>query len=354
MDEQHAWESAAASLGDDHPDTLAAAAAFARALVRLGRYGEALEVEEALVERAQRALGEDDLTTLMYQINLASTLGLTGAYELGYTHANTAWETLRARVGEIHPETLRAMNNATLNLNGMGEYERAMALQEEGLEHHIEVYGDDHVETLKMTTNLASLRASAGALTDAIALERDVRERAKRELNRRIIGLGAAHDDDLPLEVYQRELRIVIASSSLNLAAFLLNDKALRDAKDEVAPLFDDAISARRASLGDAHPETVSAMMRARRFHLDCGNHAQYDTLSEAVIEAFTEALGPDSPAIFEIMHDQALVWARLREYTRAETRLEALIARCEHVYGADHPNTRAVMRSLTLVRCLM
>ena len=91
-------------LGEDHPDTLAAASNLATIVHHRGEYQAARELGEDTLARRRRVLGEDHPDTLASADNLAFSLqGVRGqaARELGE-------DTLARRrrvLGEDHPDT---------------------------------------------------------------------------------------------------------------------------------------------------------------------------------------------------------------------------------------------------------
>ena len=84
-------------LGEDHPDTLAAASNLAVSLRAAGEYQAARELDEDTLARRRRVLGEDHPDTLASADGLAVSLRAVG----GYPGTLTSPSSLAAIVG--HP-----------------------------------------------------------------------------------------------------------------------------------------------------------------------------------------------------------------------------------------------------------
>src|SRR6266704_145798 len=154
-------------LGEDHPDTLAAASNLAVSLRAVGghpgtltsagslvasvghpgEYQAARELGEDTLARRRRVLGEDHPDTLTSADNLAFSLqGVRGqaARELGE-------DTLARRrrvLGEDHPDTLTSADNLAMILGRVGEEQAARELAEDILARRRRVLGEDHPDTL--------------------------------------------------------------------------------------------------------------------------------------------------------------------------------------------------------------
>jgi hypothetical protein len=119
-------------LGEDHPDTLAAASGLAVSLRAAGEYQAARELDEDTLARRRRVLGEDHPDTLAAAFQLVCALS-----ELSEHHAarelNDDIIARRRRVlGDEHPETIMA-GAFDLILRGLdlgGEPEWMAALRE--------------------------------------------------------------------------------------------------------------------------------------------------------------------------------------------------------------------------------
>ena len=109
-------------LGEDHPDTLAAASNLAVSLRAAGEYQAARELDEDTLARRRRVLGEDHPDTL------ASADGLAVS--------------LRAVLG--HPGTVTSARSLAASVGHPGEYQAARELDEDTLARQRRVLDEDH------------------------------------------------------------------------------------------------------------------------------------------------------------------------------------------------------------------
>jgi len=155
-------------LGEDHPDTLAAASNLAVSLRAAGEYRAARELDEDTLARRRRVLGEDHPDTLASADGLALSLravgGLPGtlpasasnlAVIVGHRGEHRAARELgedtlaRRRVlGEDHPDTLAAAFQLVGALSELGEHHAAGELNDDIIARRRRVLGDEHPETI--------------------------------------------------------------------------------------------------------------------------------------------------------------------------------------------------------------
>ena len=98
-------------LGPDHTDTLASRSSLAGAYESVGRFGEAIELYEQVLDECKRLLGADHPVTLTVRNNLASAYESVGRL----AEAINAWEELlpdcQRVLGLEHPLTKRVEKN---------------------------------------------------------------------------------------------------------------------------------------------------------------------------------------------------------------------------------------------------
>src|ERR1700685_3136238 len=155
-------------LGEDHPDTLAAASNLAVSLRAAGEYQAARELGEDTLARRRRVLGEDHPDTLASADGLAISLRAVGGLPGTLTSASNlaaivrhrgehraarelAEDTLARRrrvLGEDHPDTLASAFILAARLSELGEYRAARELAEDILARRRRVLGEDHPDTL--------------------------------------------------------------------------------------------------------------------------------------------------------------------------------------------------------------
>ena len=113
-------------LGEDHPDTLAAADGLAVSLRAVGEHQAARELGEDTLARRRRVLGEDHPDTLASADGLAISLRAVGG----------------------HPGALTSASGLAASVGHRGEHQAARELGEDTLARRRRVLGDEHPETL--------------------------------------------------------------------------------------------------------------------------------------------------------------------------------------------------------------
>jgi hypothetical protein len=154
-------------LGEDHPDTLAAASNLAVSLRAVGglpgtltsfpgslasslHRGEqqaARELDEDTLVRRRRVLGEDHPDTLASASGLAISLRAVGERQAARELNEDTLARRRRVLGEDHPDTLAAASNLVGALFELGEYQAAKELNEDILARRRRVLGEDHPDT---------------------------------------------------------------------------------------------------------------------------------------------------------------------------------------------------------------
>ena len=139
------WPAAAAILGEDHRDTLAAASDLAVSLRAAGEYQAARELGEDTLARRRRVLGEDHPDTLTSAHGLAISLRAVGERQAARELDEDTLARRRRVLGEDHPDTLTSADNLAAEL---GEYQAAKELNEDTLDRRRRVLGDRHPDTM--------------------------------------------------------------------------------------------------------------------------------------------------------------------------------------------------------------
>ncbi|MFJ9917309.1 tetratricopeptide repeat protein [Actinacidiphila glaucinigra] len=94
-----------------HPDTLGCRSNLALALVRMGEYAQAVQLDRQTLEDRTRVLGPDHPDTLSSRNNLALALGRMREYtQAVQLHRRTLEDRTRI-LGPDHPDTLRSRNH---------------------------------------------------------------------------------------------------------------------------------------------------------------------------------------------------------------------------------------------------
>ncbi|WP_435839448.1 tetratricopeptide repeat protein [Streptomyces anthocyanicus] len=147
------------TLGEDHPDTLAAANRLAGCLVGLRKYAEARDLFAGLLPRCERAVGWGDPLTLTVASNLNGCLSALGAHEEARRQCEDIVRRSRLALGPDDPRTLRAASNLAIFLRRLDDHQAALAVWEDTLLRYRRVLGEDHRDTLHAKRDLRCRRA---------------------------------------------------------------------------------------------------------------------------------------------------------------------------------------------------
>ena len=175
---QHHYESAAngltATLGGDHPQTLACRLRLARMLQRgPEQYDEAEGIFRDVLARFQNTLGEMHPRTLDVIDDLGSLFALRGDYGRSQHHYEDAAEGLAVTLGIDHPQTLACRwRLAHMLLHHAGHPDKAEAIFRDVLERQDRALGPTNPHTKRTFESLAALLSETDRQTESLALRR--------------------------------------------------------------------------------------------------------------------------------------------------------------------------------------
>lgn len=109
-------------IGEEHPDTLDHMNNLALTYQNLGRYNEALDLQEPLLEVSKQVMGEGHPNTLTHTNNLALTYRYLGRYNEALDLQKPLFEVSKQVMGEEHPDTLTFGSNLILIYKDLGMY----------------------------------------------------------------------------------------------------------------------------------------------------------------------------------------------------------------------------------------
>ncbi|KGO45689.1 Tetratricopeptide-like helical [Penicillium expansum] len=145
---------------------------------------------KATMETNNTNLGKDHPDTLVSIANLALTYRNQGRWEEAEQLQEQVIEICKTTLGGDHPDTLASMTNLALTYRNQGRWEEAEQLQEQVIETYKTTLGEDHPDTLASITTLASMYMKKGRLEEAEQLDLQVKEIRKTQL-------GEHHPDTL-------------------------------------------------------------------------------------------------------------------------------------------------------------
>ncbi|WP_446213428.1 FxSxx-COOH system tetratricopeptide repeat protein [Micromonospora sp. IBSANI012] len=234
----------------------AIAQGFARYLLAVGRYNDAVEVAERHMQSLQDDPGSEDLIQAITL--LATAQGHVGSYERARQLGEDGLVRSRKVLGDDHPDTLASATSLATTLTALGEHQQARQLSEDTLTRSRRVLGDDHPDTLASATSLATTLTALGEHQQARQLSEDTLTRSRRVL-------GDDHPDTL--------------ASATSLATTLT---ALGE-HQQARQLSEDTLTRSRRVLGDDHPDTLASATSLATTLTALGEHQQARQLSEDI-----------------------------------------------------------------------
>ncbi|MFO0634544.1 MAG: serine/threonine-protein kinase [Nannocystaceae bacterium] len=166
---ERAWALRRVHLGDEHGETLVAAAARAHEAYARGDYEVALELYREAAQRAERALPDRDYNRILIDEVRAGAQPHRCARQARSLTADLVERLQRSR-GPTHPRTLDVLGTlATIELRA-GDAEQALEHFRESLAGRIPVaQGGDPVARATTLANIGACETSLGRLDDAAA-----------------------------------------------------------------------------------------------------------------------------------------------------------------------------------------
>ena len=316
-------------LGPDHTDTLASRSSLAGAYESVGRFGEAIELYEQVLDECKRLLGADHPVTLAVRNNLAGAYKSAGRfgeaielYEQVLAERERVLAESKRLLGADHPVTLTVRNNLAGAYKSVGRLAEAIDAWEELLLDCQGVLGADHPDTLTVRNNLASAYDSVGRFGEAIELFEQVLAEYKRLL-------GADHPDTLTV-------RNNLASAYDSVGRF-----------GEAIELYEQVLADRVRVLGPDHPDTLTTRNNLACAYDSAGRFGEAIELYERVLADQERVLGPDHPETLNVRDNLAGAYDSVGRLAEAIDAWEKLLPDCQRVLGLGHPLTKLVQKNL-------
>ncbi|MGY1672958.1 FxSxx-COOH system tetratricopeptide repeat protein [Geodermatophilus sp. SYSU D00710] len=347
-----------ASLGPDHPDTLAAASTVTLALCGLGQAGPARALGQDTQQRSHRMLGPDHPTTLAAAAALTLVLEMLGGAQAARDLGEDTLERCRRVFGPDHATTLRAAAPLTSALAALGEMQAARDLAEDTLERCRRVFGPDHATTLLAAAAFTTALVGLGEARAARDLGEDTLERCRRVLapdhaitlwagvflTIALAGLGEAQAArDLGEDILQRCRRVLAPDQGLTLSAAAALTSALAELGEAQAArdLGEDTLQRSRRMLGPDHATTQLAATALTSALAELGEAQAARDLGEDTLRRCRRVFGSDHAITLWAAAALTSALAGLGEVQAARDLGEETLRRSHRVFGQDHRITQ-------------
>jgi hypothetical protein len=307
--------SAAAYLGKDHPDTMAARHEHARWCGTLGEIAVAIaSVKELLADRT-RVQGTDHRDTLVTRHELAYWRGVAGdAGGAMIEFERLLAEQLRV-LGSGHPDIIETRFELARCQGLSGNPAGAVVAHERLLVDQVGRLGPDHPDTLHVRHSLAWWRGEAGDLHTAVtSLQHLLNDRLRIE------------GPDNPGTLATRgELAYWAGKTGDHTAA-------IRG--------FRELLADQTRVLGPNHPDTLITRRSLARWQGEAGDPEQAAASCEQLLLDQVRVLGPDHPDTLTTRCDLARWRGESGEAQRAAASFVDVLADRVRVLGPNHPDT--------------
>jgi tetratricopeptide (TPR) repeat protein len=158
--------------GGKHWETLANMNNLALIYWNQGKWREAAELQEKVLEAMTRTLGKEHPDTLMSMSNLASTYLTQGNLREAAELEEKVLEAKTRTLGEEHPSTVTSMHSLACIYEVQGKKRETTELQEKVLEARTRMLGEEDTVTLTSMFDLACTYFDLGRIPEAIDLLR--------------------------------------------------------------------------------------------------------------------------------------------------------------------------------------
>jgi tetratricopeptide (TPR) repeat protein len=307
--------------GPDDPETLASMNDLATSYQDLGRYTEALKLNEETLSLRRAKLGPDHPDTLTSMNNLANCFEYLRRRGEALELREATLPLRKAKLGPDHPDTLKSMHNLANSYQALGRHAEALKLREEALALWKAKLGPDHPDTLSSMHGLANIYQALGRHAEALKLEEEalVRQKAK---------LGPDHPDTL--------------SSMHGLA----NSHSALGRHAEALRLREETLAVRRAKLGPDHPETLVSRLGVASCLVQLGRGAEVAADCRRAAETWEKRGATDADSLYNAACFRAVTAAALRAAdessagaSQAEAECDRALAWLERAVAAGYRN---------------
>lgn len=297
--------------GTEHRDTLRSVGNLADVYRNVGKYSDAVHVLEPAIDASRRVFGERHAETLRSLETLASAYQETKDFSRAERIYTGLVDAYRATKGESNPQTLLALANLGYGFDREGRFGEAEPVLTRVAELSRSILGEEHPSTLYYEQNVADLERKTGRAAQA-----DVRYRHVLDVRRRV--LGEEHPDTL------------ISWMGIARAA------RLRGEYDSAADTFSHVLAVRRRTQGEEHPYTLISMFELARTY-DAQREFEGARQLYATVAAVRRRLfGTENPTTLEANLGVGRDLLALGRYHDAEI----VLRECTTAYAKTAPDT--------------
>ena len=344
-------------LGDDHPQTLDTLRSRAHLAANRGRLPEAVELAHEAAEGYRRALGEDAEQTLEALKLVGALRRLQGRFEEAEELDRAVVETLRDTRGEDHPDTLDAKLELGRLLVDRGRLDEAELLLVEAVDGYRRIFPDDHVALIRAVYDLANLHGFAGRLDEAEELYVEALEKSTAVLGREHPNTlsilhelaGVRYDQGRPEEAERLALESLEGTrrhhgdahasvhATLNLLGILYVGLERHADAERVLLEVRGSLPGTGAEAG---PHGLAATSSLANLYRNTGRFGEAEPLYLEALEGVRATMGEDHPNAYVVQSNLADCYLGMERVEEGLDLAREAIEGCRRSLGDDHPLT--------------
>ena len=294
-------------------------------LYNQGKYQEAIQISQRVLEINEKALGGEHLRVATSLNNLAELYRSLENYPLAEPLYKRALAINEKVLGREHPNVAGVLNNLGLLYSGQRNYPAAEPLYKRALSINEKALGAKHTNVATNLNNLANLYRKQGNYLAAVPLY-------KRALEIYEEAFGAKH------------LRV---ASSLGNLAELYHDQGNYSAAES---LHKRSLAIREKALGMEHPDVATSLNNLALLYQVQGNYSAAESLHKRSLVIGEKALGTEHPDVATSLNNLALLYQVQGNYSAAESLYKRSLAIREKALGAEHPDVATSLNNLALL----
>lgn len=287
---------------------------FATVYVAVGRWKNAIEIQEHMVRQYKHKLGIDDCVTLDAMAELAQTYWNSSQLRETMEVQTTVLSNSLKKLGPHDPRTLKAMDSLGRTFWLIGDTPKAASLGKESMEGLMKILGRDHPFTVNAMHNYSRALTHLGHHQQAKVMQLEV-------LAIRFSRRGPKDPDTLET---MQELGV----SHLKLGEV-----------NEAERLISNVLAVRKQLFGEEHAYTLWTANDLSKVRIAQGRFADAIDILKVTLEIATRTLGADHIGTLMTTHNLARAHFHLEHWTDAETLFLRLIEAQVRNLKADHPD---------------
>jgi tetratricopeptide (TPR) repeat protein len=117
----------------------------------------------------------------------------------------------------------------------------------------------------------------------------------------------------------------------------------------EALQLMEKVVAANKRTLGEEHPDTLSAMHNLADRYSEVGRRPEALELVEKVVAARKKTQGEEHPDTLSSMHNLAICYSEVGRQQEALELVEKVVTANKRTLGEEHPDTLSPMHSLAI-----